>query len=140
MHRSDLRVGEAAALRWRPWLAPVLLVGLNLGFFAWSQGAFSGLGMLNVSAQERPDADPWAQGIRLISEQEGLQLQARVQLQARQAQVEASAREQAQQKAQESEMVLEFEPPPKPTVAFRASGKSKQSQPIVRLRVRNPRH
>jgi len=133
MRRSDLRLGDAAALRWRPWLAPVMLVGLNLGFFAWSQGAFSGPGMLNVSAQERLDADPGAQGIRLLSEQEGLQLQAR-------AQAEAAAREQAQKNAQESEIVLEFEPPPKPAVAFRASGKPNPSQPIVRLRVRNPRH
>jgi len=140
MRQPELLRRSVAALRRWPRLIPVLLLGLNAGFFAWSQGAFSGAGMANVSAQERPDADFLAQGIRLLSVQEGLQIQNRVQLQARQAQAEAAAREQDQQKAQEFEMVLEFEPPPKPTVASRASGKPNQSQPIVRLRVRNPRH
>jgi len=139
MPQRDLLTRSVAAMRRRAWLVPVLLFSLNAGFFAWSQGAFSGLGIANGPVQQRQDADILAPRIRLLSAQEGLQAQARAQLRARQAQAEAAAREK-EQSAQEFEMILEFEAPAKPPLASPAYNKAKQSQPIVQLRVRNPRY
>jgi hypothetical protein len=119
-----------------------VLLGLNLGYFAWSQDAVSGLGIGNVSAQQRSDADPLEQGIRLLSVQEGLQVQLKAQLARAQAEAAALANEPEKvgDTVQESEIVLEYEPPPKPSAATRPASKNKAPQPIVELRVKNPRY
>lgn len=148
MRPSDLFTRSADALGRRPWLAPLALLGLNLGYLAWSQDAVSGLGIGNVSAQQRSDVDPLEQGIRLLSVQEALQVQRRVQFDAHQAQARAQAQaaalanepEKVGDTVQESEIVLEYEPPSKPSAATRPASKNKAPQPIVELRVKNPRY
>ncbi len=142
MRPSDLFTRSADALGRRPWLAPLALLGLNLGYLAWSQDAVSGLGIGNVSAQQRSDVDPLEQGIRLLSVQEALQVQRRVQFEAHQAQAAALANEPEKvgDTVQESEIVLEYEPPSKPSAATRPASKNKAPQPIVELRVKNPRY
>lgn len=142
MRRSDWFTRSADALGRRPWLAPLVLLGLNLGYFAWSQDAVSGLGIGNVSAQQRSDVDPLEQGIRLLSVQEGLQVQLKAQLARAQAEAAALANEPEKvgDTVQESEIVLEYEPPSKPSAATRPASKNKAPQPIVELRVKNPRY
>ena len=133
MRQADFVAQSAAPRRLLPWLVPVLLLCLNFGFYAWSQGALAMWGLASASAQQGVGGDIAPLGIRLLTAEEGLQVQARAERQAREAQAAALAQ------AQDKEMVLEFESAPKAPASAAASAKSKPAQPIVKLKLKNPR-
>lgn len=129
MRRAEFLDRAAATLRQRPLLAPMLvLLCLNAGFYAWTQGALPEVAWLSALADERAEPETNANSIHLLTPAEVVLLQARITLAQQEAQAEARAQ------ATEHEMVLEFEPapkPPKPPV--------KAKQPIIKLRLKNQR-
>jgi hypothetical protein len=147
MGRADFVARSAAAVRQPAWLVPLLLLFLNAGFYAWSQGALAMWGLTSVSAQQGVDGDIAPGGMRLLTADEGLQVQARAERQAREAQAAAQAAAQeaaqaqaaAQAKAQDKEMVLEFESARKAPSSAPGSAKTKRAKPIVKLKLKNPR-
>lgn len=141
MGRADLVARSAAAVRQPAWLLLLLLLFLNAGFYAWSQGALAMWGLTSVSAQQGVDGDIAPGGMRLLTADEGLQVQARAERQAREAQAaaQAAAQEAAQAKAQDKEMVLEFESARKAPSSAPGSAKTKPAKPIVKLKLKNPR-
>lgn len=140
MRPTDFVAHSAAPRRLHPWLVPVLLLCLNLGFYTWSQGALAMWGLASVSAQQGADGDIAPLGIRLLTPEEGLQVQARAELQAREAQAAAQVQAAAPVRpAQENEIVLEFESAPKAPASDPVSAKTNHAQPIVKLKLKNPR-
>ncbi len=139
MGRADFVARSAAAVRQPAWLVPLLLLFLNVGFYAWSQGALAMWGLTSVSAQQGVDGDIAPGGMRLLTADEGLQVQARAERQAREAQEAAQAQAAAQAKAQDKEMVLEFESARKAPSPAPGSAKTKRANPIVKLKLKNPR-
>lgn len=133
MLRSELRGRVAAAMHQHPWLASVLLLlCLNAGFYAWTQGALAPAVWFSALADARTETEIRPESIQLLTPDEVVQLQAQIALQEQAAQ--AAAQAEAKARAAEREIVLEFEPAPKlPKRALKAM------QPIVKLRLKNPR-
>lgn len=137
MRRFEFLGRMAAALRQRPWLAPTLLVlCLNAGFLAWTQGALANVVWLGAIADEPPEPEVSPHSIHLISPEEAAQLQARLAIEAlaAQAAAQAAAQVSAPTEATENEILLEFDPPPK-----QPKRPVKDIQPIIKLKPRNAR-
>jgi hypothetical protein len=133
MTRFEVLDRMAATWRRHKLLVPLLVLAcLNAGVYAWSQGALAHVVWVPGLTEERPETEISPDRIQLLTPAEVLQLQTRVALAAQAAQTAAQAEAIAQ--AREREMVLEFEPAP--TVPKRVP---KAMQPIVKLKLKNPR-